>query len=178
MSRGPGSVNHEGKLAETRSAGAGSQCNTMEREHEGLRECCEPQHPAVLIILLCLRWEAPRPQMAGNSSAPSLLPSLPLPPAEPSGLQSLWGGWGPGEGCAYVPSQGWRHGAWPSPRVRGARGKGKAMLPGYGRSRSARHLLSLWGAGGKGQSQLSPTCASVLQQVAWHKGPRAAHSSR
>lgn len=59
---GPESVNHEGKLAETRSAGAGSQCNMMEREHRG---------GGGLVVPLHQRQEAPRPQQ------PLLLPFFP-----------------------------------------------------------------------------------------------------
>lgn len=80
------------------------------------------------------------------------------------------------QGCAQAPSPGWWRGAWLSPHVLSACGKGKVTLPGYGRFESARHLLPLWGASGKGQSQLPPTRALVLHGVAWHKGPRAARS--
>lgn len=50
------------------------------------------------------------------------------------------------------------------------------MLPGYGRPRSARDPWSSRDSG-KDQSQLPPTRASVLRQVAQHKGPGAACSS-
>lgn len=109
----------------------------------------------------------------------TLPPPFPLPPTGHCGPQTLQGGQHPGGTALRPPARGGvRGGAWPSPPILCALGQGTVALPGSGRSGSARRLLSSWGAGGKGQCQLPPTRASVLRQVAQHKGPRAPRAER
>lgn len=123
MSRGPESVNHEGKLAETRSASAGGWCDVMERVHGGPMGSCEPRHP----------WSCDGTHHGPKQPAAAerhLHCHPPLPVAEHHDLQAPRGG----EGLHTGPHP--RLVSWGHPLM--------SLVPvGRGRSLSAGRLLPL-----------------------------------